>query len=407
MRDHAQKTALERVHLGPLGGIVDRFVSDMQVRGHATRTISEYVSDLERLGSWMARDGHVIDTLNESTLQGFIDGLTGSVRRRARAATRRLMSTLRTSGIVVGSVSAPPNPVLDVIRQFLDAFQRFRGVRASTCRQYGVYVGQFLAFRFQANDVPDVTKIVARDVMSFVASRAEQGHTGAAKAAAKAVRAFLRYLVQQGLCSNDLVAAVPTVPHRRSPLPRHLSDTQVRGLFASFNRSSSTGRRDYAMALCMGQLALRVGEVVGLRLDDVVWCTGTVQIGTGKSRRTAILPLPSAVGHAIADYLADGRPKTTDRHIFVTHALPVGRPLDSSAARQTIRRAFQRAGLAVPSMGTHTLRHTAATNMTCQGASLKAVADVLRHRNLDTTMIYARVDVPALRAVALPWPEVQ
>ena len=160
------------------------------------------------------------------------------------------------------------------------------------------------------------------------------------------------------------------------------------------------------MALCLWQLALRVGEVVALRLDDVVWRTGTVHIGTGKSRRTAVMPLPVDVGRAIAAYLREGRPTTTDRHIFVTHALPVGRPLESSAARQRIRRAFQRADLAVPSRGTHTLRHTAATSMTCQGASLKEVADVLRHRNLDTTVIYARVDVPALRSVALPWPEV-
>lgn len=406
MRDHAQKTQLERVRLGPLGGIVDRFISDMQHREHAPRTISDYVGHLERLGRWMTQEGHLLNTLTESSLQRFIDGLTGSVRRHARAATRRLMSTLRTSGVIVGAVSAPTTPAEGVVRQFLDEYQRARGVTAGTCRQYGMYVGQFLAFRFRPNDVPDVTKIVARDVMSFVASRAEHGHTGAAKSAAKAVRAFLRYLVQQGRCRHDLVAAVPTVPHRRIPLPRHLSDTQVRGLFAAFNRSSSTGRRDYAMALCMGQLALRVGEVVALRLEDVVWRTGTVRIGTGKSRRAAILPLPSVVGQAIAEYLRHGRPKTTERHIFVTHALPVGRPLDSSAARQTVRRAFQRAGLAVPSMGTHTLRHTAATTMTCQGASLKAVADVLRHRNLDTTMIYARVDVPALRSVALPWPEV-
>ena len=218
MRNYAQTTALERVRLGPLGGIVDVFVSDMQVRGHAARTIQEYVCHLERLERWMAREGHVITTLNESNLQGFVGGLTGSVRRRARAATRRFLATLRTRGMVVGCVSAPTNPVQDVIRRFLEGYQRSRGVTASTCRQYGVYVGQFLAFRFQSpNDVPDVTKIVARDVMSFVARRAEEGHTGAAKAAAKAVRAFLRYLVQQGLCSPDLVAAVPSVPHRRTP----------------------------------------------------------------------------------------------------------------------------------------------------------------------------------------------
>jgi integrase/recombinase XerD len=407
MRDQARNAALERVRLGPLGSIVDRFVSDLQARGHATRTIGEYLSYIERLGRWMAQDGRLITTLNESTLQGFLAGLTGSVRRRARAATRRLLSTLRKTGMV-SSVSRPITPAQDLIRRFLTAFQRSRGVLASTCRQYSLYVGRFLAFRFpSSNEVPDLATITAHDVRGFVAQHAEQGRTGAAKAAAKALRAFLRYLVQEGRCCPDLVAAVPTVARRHSPVPRFLTETQLRGLIASFDRSSATGRRDYAIAQCLWQLALRAGEVVALHLDDVDWRAGTVHIGTSKSRRAAILPLPQEVGRAIADYLRHGRPTTTDRHLFLTHTVPIGRPLQSSAARQTIRRAFNRAGLAVRSKGTHTLRHTAATSMTCRGASLKEVADVLRHRNLDTTMIYARVDLPALRSVALPWPEVR
>jgi integrase/recombinase XerD len=406
MRDQARNAALERVQLGPLGSIVERFVSDLQARGHATRTIREYLSYIERLGQWMAQNGRPVTTLNESTLHGFLGGLTGSVRRRARAATHRLLSTLRTNGMV-GSVS-PSTPAQDLIRRFVTTFQRSRGAMASTCRQYSLYVGRFLAFRFpSSNDVPDLTTITAQDVRGFVAQHAEQGQTGAAKAAAKALRAFLRYLVQEGRCCPELVAAVPTVARRHNPVPRYLTETQLRGLLASFDRSSSTGRRDYAIAQCLWQLALRAGEVVALQLDDVDWRAGIVHIGTSKSRRAAILPLPQEVGRAVADYLRHGRPTTTDRHLFVTHTVPIGRPLQSSAAAQTIRRAFNRAGLAVRTKGTHTLRHTAATSMTCRGASLKEVADVLRHRNLDTTMIYARVDLPALRSVALPWPEVQ
>jgi site-specific recombinase XerD len=300
----------------------------------------------------MVRDRCLVTALNESTLHGFLEGLTSSVRRRARAATRRLLSTLRASGVIVGPASEPSTPVQDVIRRFLAAYERSRGVRGSTCRQYGMHVGQFLAFRFPSpKDVPDLTTITARDVRAFIACRAGQGKPGAAKSATTVVRAFLRYLVQEGHCHPDLVAAVPTVARRHNPVPRALSETQVRELLAAFNRSSAIGRRDYAIALCLWQLALRVGEVVAVRLDDVDWRAGTVHIGTSKSRRAAQLPLPRQVGHAIAEYLRHGRPTTTDRHLFVTHALPIGRPLASCAARQAIRRAFQRARLAAPSTG--------------------------------------------------------
>lgn len=407
MRDQAQNATLERVRRGPLGSIVDRFMGHLQARGHAPRTIREYLSYIERLGRWMAQDGRLITALNESTLQGFLAGLTGSVPRRARAATRHLLSTLRTNGLV-HPISPPITPAEDLIGRFLTAFQRTRGAMTSTCRQYRVYVARFLAFRFPSSDgVPDLTTITPQDVRGFVAQHAEQGQISAAKAAVKALRAFFRYLVQEGRCRADLVSAVPTVAHRHNPVPRALTDTQVRGLFAAFDRSSATGRRDYAIAQCLWRLALRVGEVVALRLDDVDWRAGTLHIGTSKSRRASVLPLPLEVGRAIAEYLRHGRPTTTARHLFVTHAVPVGRPLESSAARQRIRRAFDRAGLAVSSKGTHSLRHTAATSMTCRGASLQEVADVLRHRQLDTTMIYARVDLPALRSVALPWPEVE
>lgn len=407
MLDHVRQTAPERLHRGPLGGIVDDFVRDMHARGHAEATIRDYVYYVERLGQWMAREGCTVETLSDSNLQMFVSALSPAAQGHARAAARRLLSTLRETGLVAPPVLSPISPVEGLIQRFLEYYRHCRGVRIETCRQYGRYVGEFLAYRFPAGgEVLDLAKIAAQDLMFFVAKRAER-QTGAAKAAAKALRAFVRFLVHQGVCADDLVAAVPTVPQRQARLPRYLSDDQVRQLLASFDRSSPIGRRDRAMALCMVRLALRVGEVVGLRLEDIAWRRGIVQIGTGKSRRAATLPLPMDVGQAIARYLRDGRPETTHRHIFVTHALPVGRPLESSAARQAIRRAFQRSGLLVVSKGTHTLRHTAATRMVCQGASLKEVADVLRHRNLDTTVIYARVDLPALSSVAMPWPAVR
>jgi len=160
------------------------------------------------------------------------------------------------------------------------------------------------------------------------------------------------------------------------------------------------------MALCMSQLGLRSHEVAHLRLDDIDWRAGTIQIG-GKSRRTSVLPLPADVGRAIVAYLRRGRPTTSERFIFIRHFMPAGTAMTAHAIRAAIRKAFARTGYVLPCMGTHVLRHTAATRMVRAGATIKEVADVLRHRCIDTTALYTKVDLPRLAEVAFPWPEVQ
>jgi integrase len=157
----------------------------------------------------------------------------------------------------------------------------------------------------------------------------------------------------------------------------------------------------------MAQLGLRASDVAGLTLDDIDWRAGTLRLLVAKERRASVLPLPRSVGRAIVVYLRRGRPRTQDRHVFVRHALPLGQPIGADVVRTAIRRAFGRAQVSAPSQGTHTLRHTAATRMVRAGASLKQVADVLRHRSLNTVMIYTKVDLPRLAEVALPWPEVK
>lgn len=313
-----------------------------------------------------------------------------------------------SEGCVSDQTAVPPllDSVTAVLREFLEHATRCRGLASQTCRAQERYVREFLDFRFSTGTF-EAGRIVARDLLDFVLRVAESGRTGAAREAASSLRGFLRFLVQRGSCNADLIDAVPAMAHRSARLPRQLSTEQVAKLLASFDRSHPSGRRGYAMTTCMVYLGLRVSEVVGLRLEDLDWRAGTLRIERAKARRMDSLPLPVSVGQAIAEYLRDGRPQTVDRHVFVTHAAPLGRPLDPGAARGVIRHAFDRAGMDVVSKGTHVLRQTLATQMVCRGASLKEVADVLRHRNLDTTALYVRVDLPTLRSVALPWPGVK
>jgi site-specific recombinase XerD len=292
-----------------------------------------------------------------------------------------------------------------LLRAFLEHLTGCRGLSTATCTQQGRHVREFLTAQFPSGAV-DIDAISARDLMTFVAARAATGQSRTAKCVGTALRGFLRFLVLQGKCAAELVRAVPAVAHRGARLPRALRLDQVRHLLSNFDRSKPVGCRDHAIALCLVRLGLRCSEVVDLRLDDIAWRDGVLRLPRGKSRRAATMPLPVDVGRAVARYIQDARPATTDRHVFLSHVVPVGAPLAADAARAAMRRAFDRAKLEVVSKGTHSLRHTLATRMICEGSSLKEVADVLRHRSLDTSVLYARVDLPGLRSVVMPWPAV-
>jgi site-specific recombinase XerD len=157
----------------------------------------------------------------------------------------------------------------------------------------------------------------------------------------------------------------------------------------------------------MAKMGLRVGEVAGLTLEDINWRQGIIQLKKTKGRYWSSLPLISEVGEALAAYLQKGRPHTKDRGIFVTHSIPVGRALTVGGLENVIYRAFNRSGLSVPFRSPHVLRHTFATHLLKKSAKLKEIADVLRHRSIETTKIYAKVDLKQLAEVALPWPEVK
>ncbi len=187
-------------------------------------------------------------------------------------------------------------------------------------------------------------------------------------------------------------------------LPRTLSEADLQAILDCFDTNTATGRRNLAMVRCMSDLGLRVGDVVALTLDDIDWRQGVLKLPAGKGRRERLLPLPAPLGEAITAYLLQGRPSSADRHLFLRHTVPVGLPLNPHLPAAMFRQAYTRATGRTDSIGPHVLRHTAATRMRSAGHSLKGIADVLGHLSVDTTAIYVKLDVEALRAVALPWP---
>jgi len=190
---------------------------------------------------------------------------------------------------------------------------------------------------------------------------------------------------------------------RNATVPKYLSDEEVEQILASCDRRTSVGRRDYAVLLLLARLGLRAGEVARLQLDEIDWRAGEIHV-LGKGRVRDRLPLLPEIGQALVAYLRD-RPRSSSRHVFVRAIAPRHGLASPNAISTIVRRAIERAGLQPPFKGAHTLRHSLATKLLRNGASMAEIAEILRHRNTATTEIYAKVDIRSLRALARPWAE--
>lgn len=285
--------------------------------------------------------------------------------------------------------------------------RRVRGLRDSTLHDYERFARSFLQFSL-GKDPLDLTRLTPADVVQFITSLRDRFSPRSLKHVRTALRSLLRFLRTQGYGDERLELAIPAVAHwRMARLPRCLTEQQLEQVLTAFDPQAPCGLRDHAMVLCLSTLGLRPGEVADLHLEDIDWRGGTVRLRTRKTRRGAVLPLPREAGRAIVAYLRKKRPRTAERRIFVQHLGPrCGEPLSGHTISEAAIRALHRAGVDAPLQGAYVFRHTVASRLVSRGAPLKEVADFLGHQCLDTTAIYAKVDLPALREVALPWPQV-
>ena len=292
-----------------------------------------------------------------------------------------------------------------LVDAFEEHLRKVRGAQLETRQAYTRYARQFLDSVF-ADDRVDPRAIEPSGVVRFIEAKSRRWRPGSVKMAASALRSLFRFLHVLGGGDARLADAVPTVARwTLSTLPRHLDDGQMARLHAALDPATGRGRRDRAIILLLSGLGLRAAEVAGLHLDDFDWRASALRVRTRKTGRGGVLPIPRDVGRAVVAYLRNGRPPVRDRHVFVVERS--GAPLSARAVGDVVRAALRRADVAgLAATGSHVLRHTLATRMIRRGASLKEIADVLGHRCLDTTTIYAKVDLPSLADIGLPWPEV-
>ena len=277
------------------------------------------------------------------------------------------------------------------------------GLAINTRRQRLGIVASFLDARFGSGPIVPGA-ITAGDLRQFVLEGKPRWGAASIRVLAGALRCYLRF---RGLAGDPaaaaLAAAIPSVAHwRLAALPDVLSEAELLRLLGSSDTSLPSGKRAHAMVRCLADLGLRASEVVQLRLDDIDWRAGTLHLAKGKGRRADVLPLPEKTGRAIADYLRTERPRTVNRAVFVRHVAPYDEPIKGGVVGRAVREAYRRCGWTRSRV--HILRHSLASRLLKQGTPLKEIADLLRHRSLDTSAVYAKVDADRLAKVALPWP---
>lgn len=396
---------IECAPCGALTPFVERYTAEVTSQGYVRRSIRHHVFLLVALGQWLERTGREPDDLNESVVAAFLR------RHRnwrwthisAPATLRRFLQLLRQLGVVAPIPEKPRTPAEELVREYEQFLLKDRTLSGQTVAAWTPYVIRFLDEAFR-NRAFNLRRLRPADVTSFIQRHARRFSSSYARKLVSSLRSFLRFLHYKGRTDYDLSVAVLNVARwSLSSVPKHLPAADVRKVLAGCDRRTALGRRNYAILLMLARLGLRAGEVVNLHLDDIDWDRGQIAV-RGKGGRPAQLPLPADVGRALANYLRRDRPRCACRRVFIRDYAPIRGLARAGAIAKVVFCALKKAGVASAHKGAHLLRHSLATEMLRKGASLDEIGEVLRHKSPDTTAIYAKVDLNALRPLALAWP---
>jgi site-specific recombinase XerD len=393
---------------GPLAALIEAFAEWARERGYTWSSRYRKVLLAAGFSGWLETQTIRLRGVSSEHTFRYLRSRARRVPRRKgdAAALRQVLDFLRGRHLIRAEKRAPGRVTANerMVHAFAQYLLNERALVRATVINYVPFIRWFLTDRFGHGPVR-LSRLRARDVTCFIQRQAPRLHLKRAKLLTTALRSFLHYARYRGDITLDLVAAIPSVANwSMSSIPRAIPAESVRQLLASINRRTAKGRRDYAIRLLLARLGLRASEVAFLELDDLDWDAGEVTV-RGKRGARAVLPLPAAVGAAMAAYLRQGRPRSPSRRVFVRAHAPNDGFAGPSAIACVVRDALERAGVNdAPTKGAHQFRHALATHMLRRGASLTDIGEILRHRSPETTMIYAKVDLDTLRTLALPWP---
>ena len=395
-----------RLKSGPDGQLVEVYAARLGKDGlarHGTWRCLNLVGDLL---SWIAGSRSKLTELDERMVERYLRYRGGkqSIQPGDRAALKRWLSVLRDAGSIAPAALLPITSQDQIFEEFAYYLRRERGLAPKSIVRHQPFIRRFLHEVCPAG-VGDLGRISQEDVIRYIERHARDWSAESGKAMCWSLRAFLRYLHHRGLNPLALAGCVPSIRQwKLASLPTYLSTAQVQKVLHGCDRATAMGRRDYAILMMLAKLGLRADEVATLTLDDVDWRSGEMLV-RAKGRQRAKMPIPPDVGAAVVAYLRDGRPKSSCRRLFLRTLAPNVGFASGCAITMIAKTALERAGIrGYAHQGAHIFRHSLATELLRSGATLSEIGQLLRHESHDTTRIYAKVDVDALRTLSLPWP---
>lgn len=380
------------------------FFETLAAMSYAPTTQHEKRCVIRRFVRWAQRVRLAITDLDDSCVGRFLAQRNHKPRKLDRGTVRQFLQHLRGIGLVPGRCGSESEPSCGevLLRRYLGYLRRDRGLCGRTIEVYAPFARAFV----EAQKLPTrIASLDASAVRAYLVDRSQNRSVSFVKLLAAALRSFLRFLFLDGVTQLDFSIAVPPIRRwRLATVPPFLSPEEIERVIMATDRSTASGCRAHAMLLLLARLGLRAGEVASLELHDIRWDVGEIVV-RGKGRVHDRLPLLDDVGEALALYIREARGPSSSRRVFLRRCAPHTGLSGPTAVCLVARHALRRAGLARASrVGAHVFRHSLATRMIRCGASLAEIAQVLRHRSLDTTQLYAKVEFEALSGIALQWP---
>jgi integrase/recombinase XerD len=384
--------------------ILERYAEYLTSRGHVPGHRRSYVRVVEHFGRWLGRRQiskfHVQQFLDQGLPNCQCPGVSRFLKRN-RAALHHLLEMLgldddKQATLLQGGMG-------NVLRCYQAHLSKARGLASGTVWRHLTYSRAMLD-HFGARRESQLRGWTPEMIERYVAE-AGRDAPSRGRNVGWCARSFLRFLLQEGLIQRNLAAAVPTVARwRLASLPTTLRQDEVNRLLRAADLKTPLGRRDYAIVLCISELGLRASDVAHLEIDGINFHAQVLRLRQRKEREAAVFPMTRRLGSALKTYLRHDRPACTSTAVFIQHRAPLGTALTSLGICHAVLRLACRAGLRDRIGGTHVLRRSLASRMLAAGATLKQIADFLGHTSIDTTTLYAKVDLKTLSRVALPWP---
>jgi len=401
---------IREIRSKPSGTLIEGFADYLFHNGYAQISARRHIRSAEHIVRWATVSRVPVSELDDRALKRFGDHLNQCrCGRYCRSNRRRIVTGARlflthSQGVDPAVIRIPSLTDLKppLLESFCQWMREHRGTSDLTLYSYGLPIQDLI--RRLGNDPG---KLDAKRLREFVLIQTRHVGRAMAKRCTTAMRMFLRFLIAEGQCRAGLLGAIPALAHwRLSSLPRYLPAETVERVIDSCDVSSSVGKRDRAILLLLARLGLRAGDIVRMRAEDIDWKGAWVHVN-GKGRRETRLPVTQEVGDAIVSYVQEGGPRSHSDLLFLRDRAPFRGFRSHAAVSMIVATAMRRAGVTRTSRGAaHLLRHSVASAMLRQGASLQEIAALLRHCSIETTQIYAKIDITALQQIAQPWPEV-